>query len=345
MLSAQANSLQELMSVATQFIPTCVDVCVVEGGLINQSFKITDTAGTSFLLQKINTHVFTNQLLLAENYEVIYKHCKQQGYFLPVVQNTIHGNALLHQGSDVWRCFEFVENSYTSEIANTPRVIKSIAHNFAKYTHTLQGLSAETIKPTIPHFHDLLFRYEQYKTAEKLTIIKGDVTVAEGLEQYSYLVKVYGDMARDTINFPVRLYHHDAKGTNILLSKINGQPICVIDLDTTMPGLFISDLGDMVRSLAFQYQTSAEYASASFSEELYNALLEAYTTAAPLTPKEKEHIHYAGAMIVYMQALRFYTDYLQGSTYYKISYANENLQRTKAHLEALVLLQKFMAGT
>jgi hypothetical protein len=135
--------------------------------------------------------------------------------------------------------------------------------------------------------------------------------------------------------------HHDTKISNVLLDEESFKGVCVIDLDTLMPGYFISDLGDMMRTyLCAVDENETDFSKIKIREDFFSAIVKGYLSemGSVLNPQEKELILFSGKYIIYMQALRFLTDYLQGNTYYPIQYPNQNLDRALNQFQLLNLL-------
>jgi Ser/Thr protein kinase RdoA (MazF antagonist) len=140
--------------------------------------------------------------------------------------------------------------------------------------------------------------------------------------------------------------HHDAKIANVLFSNKTGKVICAVDFDTVMPGYFFSDLGDMIRSMVCsEDENSLHFNKIKIRKVFYEAIVSGYLMkmGKQLTDAEKKHIHYAGLLMIYMQAFRFLTDYLNGDVYYKINYPEHNFERAKNQLTLLQRLEDFLA--
>ena len=158
------------------------------------------------------------------------------------------------------------------------------------------------------------------------------------------LVNFYASI-RQSPEFPDRVTHHDCKISNILFDKSNGQVICPVDLDTVMPGKCFSDLGDMIRSMACsQDENSRELDQLELLPDFYRSIVGGYLDGMGdlLGAAEKNHIHFSGLMMVYMQALRFLEDFLRGDSYYQTSYNDQNLDRALNQLALLDKLEIFL---
>jgi Ser/Thr protein kinase RdoA (MazF antagonist) len=161
-------------------------------------------------------------------------------------------------------------------------------------------------------------------------------------ERYKHF---YEQIAESPDSFPLRVMHHDAKIANVLFSKKTGKVICPVDFDTVMPGYFFSDTGDMIRSMACsQDENSNDFDNLHIRADFYKAIIEGYLGIKNqfLTKEEKKNIHYTGLLMIYMQALRYMTDFLNGDIYYRITYPDQNLDRAKNQLNLLQRLEEFL---
>ena len=154
------------------------------------------------------------------------------------------------------------------------------------------------------------------------------------------MVDFFAHIMDKSEDYPTRVMHHDCKISNILFEEATGQVICPVDLDTTMPGKFYSDIGDMIRTMACNLdENSTSFDEIAIRPDYYEAVLQGYLEGAGniFTEAEKKNIHYGGLLLIYMQSLRFLTDYLNNDIYYKTSYPEQNLNRS---LNQLILLEK-----
>ena len=213
------------------------------------------------------------------------------------------------------------------------------ARQFGKFTKLLSGFDHTQLKITIPDFHNLSLRYQQFQqslthgNAERIkeavhsiNLIKKDVYIADEFEK----IKINPD-------FKLRVTHHDTKISNILFDD-NSSGLCVIDLDTVMPGYFISDLGDMLRTyLSPVSEEEKDYSKIEIREEFFKSIIQGYVSEMKdeLSATEKRYFVYAGKFMIYMQALRFLTDYLNNDVYYGSKYPGHNFVRANNQLTLL----------
>ena len=175
-----------------------------------------------------------------------------------------------------------------------------------------------------------ILQFEQSLKGEYYERMSRALPLIDDLKKRERYKHFYEIMTESPEDFPLRVMHHDAKIANVLFNKKNGRVICPIDLDTVMPGYFFSDLGDMIRSMAcINDENSKGLEAISIRKDYYEAIVNSYLAilGKQLTPSEKKYIHYAGLIMVYMQALRFLTDYLNGDIYYRTTYQEQNFDR------------------
>jgi hypothetical protein len=315
-------------------------------GLIHQTFKVTESISPdAFVLQAINTDVFSEPGNLVYNYQLVYEsllkaHAVQS---IPPPIYTKQGNLMWTDEDHVpWRATGFIEHSFSLDNAETARDAFDVAAAFGSFTRALAGLDTQNLKPVIPRFHDLSFRLMQLQVA----LDKGDKdrrersrVEIEAVFARNYIIQFYESMQGNPA-YPSRVMHHDCKISNILFDTRTHRVICPVDLDTVMPGKFFSDLGDMVRSMACTVDENCiRVKDINIRPEFYKAILDGYLEGigSILTPAEQENLHFAGLIMIFMQAVRFLTDFLGGDTYYRIQYPEQNLNRA---LNQLTLLQK-----
>lgn len=315
-------------------------------GLIHLTYRITNTdSRKQVVLQAINQKVFKNPEDILFNYEMVYNYLsKRPGEIsIPPPVSTISNKpAWIDEDNNYWRATTFVSDSYSPDIAADTEAARTVAKSFATFTHSLAGLDAKKLKTIIPHFHDLSFRYSQFEdaiaTASLERLLKSTHVIAE-LRQRKHFVNWY-EMIVQSPAYPDRVMHHDCKISNILFDSKSGRVICPVDLDTLMPGKFFSDLGDMIRSMACTVdENSTHWEAIDIRPEFYENILKGYLEGVGdiFSDDEKRDINYAGLVMIYMQSVRFVTDFLNNDIYYKTSYPEQNLNRA---LNQLILLEK-----
>ncbi|HTQ27029.1 MAG TPA: phosphotransferase, partial [Puia sp.] len=309
----------------------------------------TDPAtGRSIVLQAINAAVFKQPDNILYNYALLFQYLseKKTPVQIPAPVKTRSGNlGWRDEERHFWRATTFMEESYAPDTVNDPVSAKTVARCFASLTRSLDGLDPGRLRVIIPDFHNLTFRYAQLEasiTAASMERLLKSTHVISELRERKYLLNFYESLAGHP-DYPDRVMHHDCKISNILFHTGSGRPVCPVDLDTMMPGKFFSDLGDMIRSMAASVEeNSQQWEDIDIRPDFYRAILEGYLEemGGLFTKKEKTNIHYAGLLMIYMQALRFLADFLGNDVYYKTSYPEQNLHRA---LNQLLLLEKLEA--
>lgn len=324
------------------------EIILISNGLINSTFKVSDKFKT-IILQKLNHYVFKQPEDIVNNYLKIYDYLKNHtDYSIPAPVKTIdHDNYFRDEAMNCWRATCFIEGTFTPEIPKVPEEAYLAAISFGNFTKALSGFNISELKTIIPKFHDLAFRYEQFLEALKKGSVERKEKAANEIE-YLKIQKSPVDFYTGITTNPeyrLRVMHHDAKLSNILFDQKTNKVICPVDFDTIQPGYFFSDLGDMIRSMACtQSESSVDFSSIDIHPDFYKALMNGYKEAIKdeFTVAEKKNIHYSGLIMIYMQALRYMTDYLNNDIYYRIEYKEQNFDRAKNQLVLLKKLEGFL---
>ena len=322
----------------------------LSGGLINHSYKVSSATKAPFLLQEINQHVFKKPEKLQQNYINIWQFAEFEFTDIVLPAPLYHDRSktlYLDKNHKYWRAFEFMDDTKTHKVPATASQAKSTAKAFAKLTAAFDDYNLNELNIVIPDFHNLSFRYDQFLDAldgenyERMAKALPMIEEIKQRERYKHFYEVITSSGE----FPQRLFHHDAKISNVLFRKSNGRVLCVVDLDTAMPGYYFSDLGDMVRSMACNLdETSTEFEKLTIRKDYYRAIVDGYLEIMTkfFTASEKKYIHYSGLIMIYMQAIRFLADYLNGDVYYKTTYTEQNYDRAKNQLTLLKRLEEFL---
>ena len=310
-------------------------------GLINNTWKVT-AAGRSYILQRINDKVFKQPQDIAYNSKLVKDHLAQHhpGYNFIAPVPSVNGDEMIFiKGEGFFRLFPFVTGSHSKDVVATPGQAYEAAVQFGRFTKLLSGIDLKKFRITIPGFHDLSFRYQQFTDAlksgnkERITGSKALISLVSG---QAGIVKMYENIKADPL-FHLRVTHHDTKISNVLFDE-NDKGICVIDLDTVMPGYFISDVGDMMRTyLSPVNEEEKDLSRIEIRDDFYKAIVQGYLEEMKdeLTEAEKNYFFYAARFMIYMQALRFLTDYINNDMYYGAKYPGHNFIRAKNQLTLL----------
>jgi hypothetical protein len=315
-------------------------------GLIHQTYKVSNEKNhEAFVLQSINQQVFQQPADIIHNYLVIYHFLRDSNNTIQIPAPKFSKSAQpywIDEEKNFWRALDFIPRSYSPQKAETIKAAEEVADVFASFTRALAKLDMSGLKEIIPGFHNLEQRFLHFESAINLgqmdRLLESTHLIAE-FRNRKPLVEFY-QFTKTSKDFPDRVMHHDCKISNILFDLKTGGVICPVDLDTVMPGKFFSDLGDMIRTMACtEDENSVQWEKIGIDASYYKAIVRGYInrTGSILTQAERDHIHYSGLILIFMQGLRFLTDYLRGDIYYKIEYPEQNLNRA---LNQLILLEK-----
>jgi aminoglycoside phosphotransferase (APT) family kinase protein len=324
----------------------------INNGLINKTFKIESEGNSeAFILQQINTNIFAQPALLQQNYQYIAAQLlKSHSRFqVPAMVTLLRGGSFLNAGKHgCWRMFTYIKGSYAPAQVNAAEQSHEVALSFSRFTLDLADAEAAKVQVVIPRFHDVAFRHQQLVQAieqNKAGRIGSAKKITTALERYQPLLAFYNKLADTPKKFRQYIQHHDAKISNILFDERTNQVITPIDLDTTMPGYFFSDAGDMIRSMATNTdENSTQFDEIDIRSQHYEAIADGYLSnmGKVFTKEEQQYFHLSGLLLTYMQCLRFITDYLNGDIYYSTSNAEQNLQRASNQLALLQALEAYV---
>lgn len=312
-------------------------------GLINDTYKVTTTDGPSYVLQRINHHIFKDVDLLQKNIVSVTSHIRgkleEAGAvdvdrkvltFIPLRNSDL---TYYFDGESYWRVSLFIEDAFTYETVN-PEYSYYAGRSFGHFEAMLADVP-DTLGETIPDFHNMELRARQLDEAVAADAV-GRMAEAE-VQEILKEVLVYREemckaerMHREGV-LPKRICHCDTKVNNMMFDA-SGEVLCVIDLDTVMPSFVFSDFGDFLRTAANKVaEDDPRIEMVEFDMEIFKAFAKGYVESASvfLTPVELDNLPYAAALFPYMQAVRFFADYINGDTYYKIKYPEHNLVRTR----------------
>lgn len=323
-------------------------IALFGNGLIHKTYTVSTGNSPEYILQEVNTSVFKTPLDIASNLEALSNFLEQNGkevfYPTPILTNT--GEPYSIESGSYFRLTPFVKGTHTVDACSTAEQAYEAAVQFGKFTAAFKGMDVSIIKPTIPRFHDLSFRWQQFTEALQngnSNRIKDASKIIDQINANYSIVERYQSIVSSS-QFLQRVTHHDTKITNVLLNE-QGKGVCVIDLDTVMSGLLISDLGDMFRTyLSPGNEEETDLSQVYVRPEFYKAIIAGYLESMKdqLNTEELNAVNYAGEFMIYMQALRFLTDFLNDDKYYGIKYPLNNFNRTT---NQLALLDHYKAVT
>jgi Ser/Thr protein kinase RdoA (MazF antagonist) len=310
-------------------------------GLINTTYQVKTDIGRFYTLQRLNTNIFKDPVALMKNIFLVTTHLREKmpPHYPVLTLIPAYDGKLFHVDADgiYWRVFEFIEGLCLNQV-DSPLDFQESGVAFGQFQAALRDFDATKLTETIPNFHHTPHRITELKKAINLDKA-GRVKFVEReihffLEREDYantLVKL-----QENGELPVRVTHNDTKLNNVVLDAVNRKALCVIDLDTVMPGLSVTDFGDSIR---FGASTAAEdekdLAKITLSLELFAAYTKGYLSHADLTKAEREHLCDGAKIITLEQGIRYLTDYINQDIYYKTLYEHHNLDRCRNQLKLI----------
>ena len=326
-------------------------------GHINNTYVLEARGARTrrFVLQKINTFVFKRPEELMENIVRVTGYIRARigaGEFPGQGTLTVFptpGGKYFHidENGAYWRCYNYVENSYSLQSAGSPGDAFCAGKAFGAFQRMLEGFPIGALHETIPDFHNTAKRYEALEQAisENAAGRRGEVEA-----EIAFARARKADAGRllalaGTPGLPLRVTHNDTKLNNVLFDRETREPVCVVDLDTIMPGLSLYDYGD---SLRFLGNTAAEnerdLRKVRFSMPLFRAYTEGYLGAAAgaLTGTEKSLLPFSIKLMTYECGMRFLTDYLNGDVYFRIHKPDDNLARCRTQFALVAEIEGLM---
>jgi hypothetical protein len=321
------------------------------GGHINDtfaaSFELEDNSVKRYILQRINTNVFKKPVELMENIANVTAHIRKaviqrggdpQRETLNIIPTVDGGNLYRDSEGGYWRAYLFVEDTVTYDKVENEKDLYNSARAFGKFQQLLADFPAESLFETIPKFHDTVDRMAKFRDALKKDICGRAKDVQE---EIAFVLNHEEDTHKlidlqKAGKLPLRVTHNDTKLNNVLIDKDSGEGICVIDLDTVMPGLSLYDYGDSIRfGATYAAEDEQDLSKVNFDLGLFEAYTKGYLEVAGevLTPCEIENLPMGAKLMTLECGIRFLTDYLSGDTYFKIHREGHNVDRCRTQFK------------
>ena len=329
---------------------TVADVARHGKGHINDTFCVvckTPEGGTArFILQRLSQAAFPHPEEVMENFVGITSYLRREilaeggdplRETLSLVKTGDGADFVTDAEGRAWRLMPFIENAECYQSA-TPELFAASGQAFGRFQYMLRDYPARTLHETIPHFHDTESRFEQF-----LAALEADkLNRAEGVSpEIQFILRRKADCgvalrALREGKLPLRVTHNDTKLNNILIDRDTHEGICIIDLDTTMPGLAINDFGDSIRFGANHcMEDEQDLTKVNFDILLYEVFTRGFLEGArgSLTPAELEYLPWGARLMTLECGIRFLTDYLDGDHYFHVSHPRQNLDRARTQLK------------
>lgn len=337
--------------IATQFSTsgTIGEVKPHKGGHINDSYLLVNaTIGQpDYLLQRVNHFVFKDVDLLMRNMSIVTEFIAAiiqkndpenlSRKALRIIPTKQGGSYYKDPDGNYWRVLNFITDHVVFERATDPEIAYEGARMFGNFTSMLSGLNASDLGYTIPDFHNMKWRlanlHESIRndSAGRVKLLKDEISYVESSTKLMSTIQDLGEKGA----IPLRVTHNDTKISNVLFDK-DHKGLCVIDLDTVMPGYVHSDFGDGIRTFTNTGEEDDEHLdNVTMDLELFQSFASGFlhSTRDILSKTEIDTLVYAGLLFPFMQGVRFLTDYIAGDVYYKIKHKEHNLVRTRAQFK------------
>ena len=309
-------------------------------GHINYTLKVDTDAGAEYVLQRINTYVFKNPVRLMDNVSAVTNYLRQRVadprhalHFIPTHDGKF---CYRNERGEYWRMYDFV-GGFCLDLPETEEDFYQSALAFGRFQHLLSDFPADTLFETIPEFHNTIDRYRQFKDS----IAANSSGRAENARPEIDFLLAHEDDAcrlqklRQTGRLPLRVTHNDTKLNNVLLDKVTRKSLCVLDLDTVMPGLSAHDFGDSIRfGAATAAEDEQDLSKVSMDLHLFEVFTRGFLEAATtLTDLEVEVLPLGALNMALELGTRFLKDYLDGDKYFKTAYPAHNLVRARTQIK------------
>ena len=346
---ATQAELKEISS-AFQVYGDFVSGCPYGSGHINDTYQITYSVGGApmhYLLQRINHHVFTQPANVQQNIlrvtRCIAEKLRAQGE-QDISRRTLtlilskQGEPVHHDDNgNWWRMYIFVEGARTYDQIQSTHQAELVGEAFADFQNMVSDLTSPRLHETIPNFHNTVKRYEALQAAIQKDAFNRAKDVKAEIAFVEARANTFGRLIERSAKgeIPERVTHNDTKLNNVMLDDATGKGICVIDLDTVMPGLALYDFGDMCRTATANAAEDEQDLSKVYSRlDMFEAIAKGYCRGAKfLVPAEKEELAFSARLITMTIGIRFLTDYLSGDTYFHIKRPGHNVDRCRTQLK------------
>ena len=322
------------------------------GGHINDTFLVTcqsPEAQARYILQHINRHVFHDPVAVMQNIQRVTAHLAAQAAGQPdgerralcLVPARNGRNWYVDEQGETWRAYRLIENARTYETATSPDQAFQAARAFGHFQQQLATLPPPRLHETIPDFHNTPKRFAALEQAVAADAA-GRAALAKPEIEFARSRQLITGVLLEAI-LPERITHNDTKFNNVLLDDRTGEAVCVIDLDTVMPGLALYDFGDMVRTTTSPAkEDEQDLSQVTMQFPMFEALVRGYLESAGafLTAAERKHLAFSGKLITFEIGIRFLADFLAGDTYFKVHREGHNLDRCRTQFKLVESIER-----
>ncbi len=346
---------QNLISIIEHFCfqGEFIDASPYGSGHINDTyvatFRKSEGSKLRYIIQRINTSVFKSPENLMENIEGITAHLRKKiidaggnpdRETLNIIPTITDESFYRDNEGNCWRGYIFIEDAHTYDVVDNAEYMYAAGKAFGRFQELLSDYPAEKLHETIPDFHHTVKRYEAFVNALESDVMNRAGSAKEEIEftlKRSEDTRLLVDML-ESGKLPLRVTHNDTKINNVMIDDSSGDGICVIDLDTVMPGSALYDFGDSIRSGANPAAEDERDLSKVWTElTLFEKFTKGFLDSARgfLTSAELEHLPFAAKLMTFECGIRFLTDYLNGDVYFKIHREGHNLDRARTQFKMI----------
>lgn len=333
-----------------------IDAKVYGSGHINDTFLVRyEQSGKqkNYILRRINDYVFKEPKLIIENTINVTNHIRKKlvegneteiNSKVLTLLNSKSGESFYFDENDYWCLLYFIENGYTVDQVQNNQQAYQAAKAYGKFLKLLSDFDLRKCQITIKDFHNLsnwIISFENAIHKDQKNRIKKISSEIEIAFSYMYFNDEYKKLQKH--NLPIRITHNDTKINNVMFHKQTDEGLCVIDLDTVMPGIILNDFGDMVRTFTSPVlEDEKVFSNVTMRLPIFDAVVKGYLEELNgyLTKAEINNFVLGAKLVVFEQAIRFLTDYIDGDAYYKVEYDLHNLNRAKNQLALLSSIEK-----
>ena len=327
-------------------------------GHINDTFEIAFSQGGNrvrYIIQRINHNVFTRPELVMDNIIRVTTHLAEKLRLAkePELNRRVltlipcrDGNLwYCDDNGNNWRAYIYIERAKAHDHVDSPALAEEAARSFGKFQKSLVDLPGTPLAETIPNFHNARCRFDAFTRAVENDAAGRANSVEREIDfvlEREELVDVLLNLQRGG-EIPERTTHNDTKINNVMIDEKSGEGICIMDLDTVMPGLALYDFGDLVRTTAISTaEDETELQKVYMRLPMYESLLKGYLSSAGafLNDREVEHLGFSGKLITLTIGLRFLTDFLDGDRYFKIHRPEHNLDRFRVQARLVESIER-----
>ena len=334
----------------------------IESGHINSTYRATfETANGGrqrYILQRINEKVFKDPVAVMRNVECVTRHINWKvlrvkkdlgGQTLNLYPGRGGRSWVIGPNGGVWRCYNSIEGCVTYDIIENTRQAYQAARAFGSFQDLVSDLPASEIEETIPDFHHTRKRFERLMRVADEDPHGRAGSVGEEIEFVRKREEAV-DVVLDLLaahSIPPRITHNDTKINNVMIDADSDEAVCVIDLDTVMPGASLYDFGDLVRTATTPAaEDEQDLSKVVMQMPMFEALVDGYMDAANdfLNDAEVEHLAFSGKLITMETGIRFLTDFLEGDGYFKIHREGQNLDRCRTQFKLVAEIERQQAA-